>query len=601
MTVEFFKSFNQQIPHLPGVYQFWNGDEILYIGKAKDLKNRISSYFQDSKQLSYKTKRMVFTAEKITFTIVETEQDAFLLENTLIKKHQPRFNIMLKDDKTYPFIVIKNEHFPRVFFTRQKEKDGSEYLGPYTNVSKVKVLLELVQKLFKVRSCNYNLSSENIEKDKFKRCLEYHIGNCKAPCEGLQNEAEYDTQITRIRHILKGNFAYVADILKEEMRDFAAQYKYEQAQEVKENLAFLQQYQSRSTVVNPNISDVEVFGYVANETRAYVSYMNVMNGSIVRSAITEVQKNAEENDENILSQTIIRLREKYDSEAKEIIVPFDVELFDNSLKITIPKAGGKMKLLQLSLKNASYHLKLNQQDEDTKLNAKIRILLELQQALNLPHLPKYIECFDNSNLQGSNPVSSCVVFKDGKPSKKDYRHFEVKNIEGPNDFMTMQQVVERRYTRLIEEEKSLPDLIIVDGGKGQLSSAVEVLIRLNLIDKIPIIGLAKRMEEVFIPGDELPIYISKKSESLKLIQFIRDEAHRFAITFHRKKRSMNFIHSELDNIKGLGEKTRLLLLKQYKSVKNVKSASVADLQQLIGKSKTQILVNHFNIENNNLD
>lgn len=597
MTLEFYKSFQPQIPHLPGVYQYWSGEEILYIGKAKDLKNRLNSYFQDSKQLSYKTKRMVFTADKITFTIVETEQDAFLLENTLIKKFQPRFNIMLKDDKTYPYIVIKKEAFPRVYFTRQKEKDGSEYLGPYTNVSKVKILLELVQKLFKIRTCNFNLNEENILKKKYKRCLEYHIGNCKAPCEGLQTEQEYNAQIVSIRHILKGNFSLVAEILKAKIMELAADYKYEEAQIVKENLDFLNQYQSRSTVVNPSISDVEVFGFAYDDTRAYISYMNVMNGSIVRSAITEVQKNAEINNEAILAQSIIQLREKYDSEANEIIVPFEIDLFDNNLKITVPKVGGKMKLLQLSLKNASYHLSLNSQDDDTKLNAKVRVLLELQTALNLPRLPLHIECFDNSNLQGTNPVSSCVVFKEGKPSKKDYRHFDIKSVEGPNDFLTMQEVVERRYKRIIEEEKPLPDLIIIDGGKGQLSSAVAVLIQLNLIDKIPIVGLAKRMEEVFLPSDDVPIYISKKSESLKLIQYIRDEAHRFAITFHRKKRSINFIHSELDNIKGLGEKSRIILLNHFKSIKNIKMASVTDLQQIVGKSKTQIIINYFNSTN----
>jgi excinuclease ABC subunit C len=597
LTLEFYKSFQPQIPHLPGVYQYWSGEEILYIGKAKDLKNRLNSYFQDSKQLSYKTKRMVFTADKITFTIVETEQDAFLLENTLIKKFQPRFNIMLKDDKTYPYIVIKKEAFPRVYFTRQKEKDGSEYLGPYTNVSKVKILLELVQKLFKIRTCNFNLNEENILKKKFKRCLEYHIGNCKAPCEGLQTEQEYNAQIVSIRHILKGNFSLVAEILKAKIMELAADYKYEEAQIVKENLDFLNQYQSRSTVVNPSISDVEVFGFAYDDTRAYISYMNVMNGSIVRSAITEIQKNAEINNEAILAQSIIQLREKYDSEANEIIVPFEIDLFDNNLKITVPKVGGKMKLLQLSLKNASYHLSLNSQDDDTKLNAKVRVLLELQTALNLPRLPLHIECFDNSNLQGTNPVSSCVVFKEGKPSKKDYRHFDIKSVEGPNDFLTMQEVVERRYKRIIEEEKPLPDLIIIDGGKGQLSSAVAVLIQLNLIDKIPIVGLAKRMEEVFLPSDDVPIYISKKSESLKLIQYIRDEAHRFAITFHRKKRSINFIHSELDNIKGLGEKSKIILLNHFKSIKNIKMASVTDLQQIVGKSKTQIIINYFNSTN----
>lgn len=597
MTLEFYKSFQTQIPHLPGVYQYWKGDEILYIGKAKDLKNRLNSYFQDSKQLSYKTKRMVFTADKITFTIVETEQDAFLLENTLIKKYQPRFNIMLKDDKTYPYIVIKKEAFPRVYFTRQKEKDGSEYLGPYTNISKVKVLLELVQKLFKIRTCNFNLNEENILKKKYKRCLEYHIGNCKAPCEGLQSEQEYNAQIVSIRHILKGNFSLVAEILKAKIMELAADYKYEEAQIVKENLDFLNQYQSRSTVVNPSISDVEVFGFAYDDTRAYISYMNVMNGSIVRSAITEIQKNAEINNEAILAQAIIQLREKYDSEANEIIVPFVIDLFDNNLKITVPKVGGKMKLLQLSLKNANYHLSLNTQDDETKLNAKVRVLLELQKALNLPRLPLHIECFDNSNLQGTNPVSSCVVFKEGKPSKKDYRHFDIKSVEGPNDFLTMQEVVERRYKRMIEEEKPLPDLIIIDGGKGQLSSAVSVLIQLNLIDKIPIVGLAKRMEEVFLPSDDVPIYISKKSESLKLIQYIRDEAHRFAITFHRKKRSINFIHSELDNIKGLGEKSRIILLNHFKTIKNIKMASVTDLQQIVGKSKTQIIINYFNTAN----
>lgn len=595
MNASDFKSLYNTIPHLPGVYQYiGDDDEILYIGKAKNLAHRLSSYFHESNNHSVKTKRMLHAARQIIFTIVETEQDAFLLENTLIKKHQPRFNIMLKDDKTYPFIVIKYERFPRVEITRLPNKKEGEIIGPFTSVVKVRTVLDLVRKLFTIRTCNLNLSKENINKGKYKACLEYHIGNCKAPCENFQSEEEYFLQIQNIRNILKGNFGSVVQYLKEKIAEHSTKYEFERAQELKEKLNYLLQYQNKSTVVNPAINDVDVFSIAVDETKAFVNYMKIMNGSIIQSATIEVTKNATDDIQELFAQTIHQIRERYDSSSNEIILPFELDLYNDALKLTVPKLGGKKKLLELSLKNAEYHKRINNQDDETKLDAKTRVLLDLQKALNLPQLPLHIECFDNSNLQGSNPVSSCVVFKKGKPAKSEYRHYNVKTVDGPNDFATMEEVVTRRYTRLLDEEKPLPDLIVIDGGKGQLGMAVQVLIQLHLIEKIPIVGLAKRMEEVFVPGDELPIYINKKSESLKLLQHIRDEAHHFAVSFHRKKRSSNFIKTELHDIKGLGTKTIELLLAKYKSVKNIRTLHNSELEQTIGKSRAKILVDYFN-------
>lgn len=578
----------QTLPNSAGIYQFFDeNDKILYVGKAKNLKKRVSSYFNKLHDSS-KTRVMVKKIVTIRHIVVETETDALLLENNLIKKYQPRYNILLKDDKSYPWICIKNERFPRVFFTRRMVKDGSQYFGPYTNLKVVRTLLDLIKELYPLRTCSYDLSVENIENQKFKVCLEYHIKNCKAPCEDLQTEEEYNEYIRQIKEILRGNLREVITHFKAEMMLHAQELRFEEAQQIKVKLQSLENYQAKSTIVSSKISNVDVFSIVSDEEYGYVNFLQVAYGSIIRAHTIEMKKKLDETDREMLEWAIIEIREKFASTSKEIIVPFPLIIAEN-LQLTIPKQGEKIQLLQLSQRNAqTYRQERFKQVRITDPERHInRILTRMQADLRLSVPPRHIECFDNSNIQGTNPVAACVVFKDTKPSKKDYRHFNIKTVEGPNDFASMEEVVYRRYKRLLEEEVPLPQLIVIDGGKGQLSSAVKSLEMLGLRGKIAIIGIAKRMEEIFYPEDNIPLYLDKKSETLKIIQQLRNEAHRFGITFHRQKRSKSTIVSELDQIKGIGDKTKEVLLKHFKSVKRLKEASEEEVAQIVGNSRAK--------------
>ncbi len=588
-------TYRDKIPSLPGVYQYYDHkDELLYIGKAKDLKKRVSSYFV-SADLSHRITMMVKRIQRIEFTIVETEQDAFLLENNLIKEYKPRYNIMLRDDKTYPYIVIKNERFPRVFLTRKVIKDGSEYLGPYTSVNDVRNILSMLISIFPLRNCNLNLSEKAISEGKYKVCLEYHIKNCMGPCQAFQTESDYKNSIEQIRNILKSNFPKVLNYLKSKMNNFAYNFEFEKAQEFKEKIELLTNYQSRSTIVNPLLSNLDVFGYSDTEDYAFVSFIKILNGSIIQSRSIEIKKVLGESSEEILQRAIINFSIPEISETQEILLPFMVELPFNKVKITVPLIGDKKKLVYFAFKNAFYtkqnKLKLLTSAEDK--NPSFRIMRTLKEDLKLKDLPVHIECFDNSNLQGTNAVSSIVVFREAKPSKKDYRFFNVKTVDGPDDFATMEEAVYRRYRRMLDEGHPLPNLIIIDGGKGQLSSAVKSLEQLGIYGKVAIVGIAKRLEEIYFPEDNLPLYINKKSESLKLIQKMRDEAHRFGITAHRNKRSKNFTKSEIDQIQGIGGKSFELLIKYFKSVKKIKEATLEDLEAIIGKSRAVKVHNHF--------
>ncbi|WP_321286613.1 excinuclease ABC subunit UvrC [uncultured Sunxiuqinia sp.] len=586
------------LPDKPGIYQYFdNTGKIIYVGKAKSLKKRVSSYFSKSHE-NRKTALLVRAIADIKHLVVETEQDALLLENNLIKKYQPRYNIRLKDDKTYPWIVIKNEPFPRVFQTRNVIRDGSQYFGPYTSVMTVRTLLELFRKLYKLRTCKYNLSKENINSGKLKVCLEYHIGNCLGPCEGYQAEEDYKKYIDEIRNILKGNIAIVINYLRELMQQYAENFKFEEANEVKEKLHILEKFQNRSTVVSSTITDVDVFSIDVVEKAAFVNYLKVINGAIVQTYTTEIKKALDESKEELLEYAIVDIRQKIFSNAKELLVPFQPEFEMENVNFRVPVRGDKKKLLDLSLRNAKY-FRLEKEKQQIlakpKDNTK-RILETIKKDLQLKELPVHIECFDNSNLQGTNPVAACVVFKNGKPAKKEYRHFHVKTVEGPNDFASMEEIVYRRYKRLIEEEKSLPQLVIIDGGKGQLGMALNALEKLNLRGKISIIGIAKKLEEIFFPGDSVPVYLDKSSESLKVIQFARDEAHRFGITFHRQLRSKNFIKSELEEIPGIGEKTVQLLLKRFKSLENLKNQPYGTVANEIGDSKAVKIFDYFKLK-----
>lgn len=578
----------QTLPDRPGVYQYFDKDgKILYVGKAKNLKKRVSSYFNKIHD-SGKTNVLVKKIVEIKHIVVPTETDALLLENNLIKKLQPRYNINLKDDKTYPWICIKNEAFPRIFPTRRMVKDGSEYFGPYTSFKTVNTILELVKELYPLRTCNYDLSQANIRSGKFKVCLEYHIGNCKGPCEGLETQENYHTQVNAIREILKGNFKESLKNFKKLMADLAMDLKFEEAQKIKDKIEVLENYQSKSTILNPKITNLDVFSIVSDEAMAYVNFLQISHGAIVRSHTMEIKKKLDETNEEILELAIVELRERFYLNAREIVVPFELDLGEK-ITVTVPKLGDKKQILDLSERNAKYY-RLDQLkqikivDPDRHTN---RIMAQMQKDLRLSVEPRHIECFDNSNIQGTNPVSACVVFKDGKPSKKDYRHFNIKTVEGPNDFASMEEVVYRRYKRLLDEKESLPQLIVIDGGKGQLSSALKSLEDLGLRGKIAIIGIAKRLEEIYYPGDSVPLYLDKKSETLKIIQHLRNEAHRFGITFHRDKRSKNAIQSELELIEGIGEKTIEMLLKHFKSVKRIKEASEKEVSDVIGLSKAK--------------
>lgn len=589
MTNEAFKEFSPTIPLEPGIYKFIDENGvILYVGKAKNLRNRLNSYFGDKKHQTAKTRVLVRNAHHIEFTIVETEQDALLLENTLIKKHQPRYNVMLKDEKSpLIYICIKRERFPRVLLVRKPVRDGSTYFGPYLNKFRVHGIIELIRKLFQLRTCALPLTVENIDKGKFKTCLEYHIKNCAAPCVNYESEDSYNRKIEQIKNILKGNFGAVKTHLREEMQRYAENMQFEQAQLYKEKLALFEDYQGKSTVVNPAIKDVDVFAIADNEKEAFVNYLKVVNGAIIHTYTLTLTKNLDEDRETLLVFAIESLRERFNSNTPEIIVPEPIVLHDTSISITVPKIGDKKKLLELSEKNVQYHLlqkKKQAMNATGKQTPAERILRTLQADLHMEAVPLWIECFDNSNLQGTNPVSSCVVFKNAKPSKRDYRHYNVKSVEGPNDFATMEEVVFRRYKRLIDEDQGLPQLIIIDGGKGQLSAAMKSLRALDLEGKMTVIGIAKRLEEIFYPDDPVPALINKKSESLKLIQQARNEAHRFGITFHRNQRSKNFIKTELTEIPGIGAKTAEKLLQHFGSMARVREAPEEDVVNLVGKA-----------------
>ena len=594
MTVLPIKIQLKTIPNKPGVYQYYDKEgKLLYVGKAKNLKKRVSSYFTKQHDIG-KTRVLVKKIISIKHIVVETETDALLLENNLIKKYQPRYNIMLKDDKTYPWICIKKERFPRVFSTRKMIKDGSEYFGPYTNVKTVYTLLELINGLFPLRNCNYDLADKNIKSGKYKVCLEYHLDNCLGTCEGKQTEENYNKNIAAIRNILKGNFKDSLVAFKNQMEDFATNLCFEDAQKIKEKIATLMNYQSKSMIVNSKINNVDVFSIVTDEAYGYVNYLQLSYGSIIRSHTLEIKKKLEETDEQILQISVIELRQRFQSQCKEIYVPFKINVGEN-LKIYVPKLGDKKRILDLSLRNAKYYrMERFKQTKITDPNRhENRIMSQMKKDLRLSEEPRHIECFDNSNIQGTNPVAACVVFKNGKPSKKDYRKFNIKTVEGPDDFASMEEVVYRRYKRLLDEKQPLPQLIIIDGGKGQLSSSLKSLDKLELRGKIAIIGIAKRLEELFYPEDPIPLYLDKKSETLKIIQQLRNEAHRFGITFHRNKRSKEALNTTLLNIEGIGEKTIIELLKIFKSLKRLQTASFDDLSKAVGPSKAQKIINHF--------
>lgn len=586
------KRILSSLPKSPGIYQYFDKEgEILYVGKAKVLKNRVSSYFSSKHEDSPKTRILVSKIVDIKFIIADSEYDALILENTLIKKYKPRYNVLLRDDKSYPWICIKNERFPRVFHTRKLIKDGSEYYGPYTSFRTMRTVLEFANKLYKLRTCNFNLSKENIEAKKFRLCLEYHIKNCEGPCEGLQSEANYLEGISHIRKILKGSITDVIKDLKTQMQDFADKLKFEEAQEVKEQIDLLEDYQMRSTVVHPSINNVDVFSILSDDKYAYINFMKMANGAIIQAHTVEVKKKLEETEEDILTSVIFEIRNRFNSTSKEIFTSIPLELEIPDIKMHHPQRGDKKQLIDMSLRNVKYFMRDRQQQQE-KVDPdrhKNRILGTLQKDLRMKVLPTHIECFDNSNIQGAFPVAACVVFKDAKPSKKDYRHFNIKTVVGPDDFASMREVVYRRYKRLQDENQPLPQLIIIDGGKGQLSSAVESLHNLNLMGKITIVGIAKRLEEIFFPGDPYPLYIDKRSESLKLIQHLRNEAHRFGITHHRNQRSKGTIKSGLTEIEGIGAKTQEKLLKKFRSFKRIKEASDEDLKTILSNKQLQAL------------
>lgn len=585
-----------EIPHKPGVYQYFDADDtLIYIGKAKDLRNRVGSYFIQDRQLNGKTRMLVSKIRRISFTIVDTEIDAWLLENSLIKKHQPRYNINLKDDKTYPWIIVKKEDFPRIFWTRKPIKDGSTYYGPYASVGMMHTILDLIKETYTLRTCNLPLTPQNIAEGKFKVCLEYQIGNCKGPCQLYQTKDDYDQNIEEIKDILNGKIGNVIRAVKQVVKTASEELNFELAHQYQRKLLVLEKYQSKSTVVNSAITNIDVVSIASDERYAFVNYLKVMNGTITQTLTIEIKKRLDESDEELLTIAISEFRTKFNSTSKEIIVPFPIPLSDPNLKLVVPKLGEKKKLLELSEKNVLFFRreKLNQYE---KLNPDLRterILSQMQKDLRLTQLPHHIECFDNSNFQGKYPVSAIVVFKDARPSKKDYRHFNVKTVEGPNDFATMEEAVYRRYKRMLDEEGTLPQLIIIDGGKGQLSSAVSSLKKLGIANQVTVIGIAKRLEELYYPEDSFPLYLDKKSETLKIIQQLRDEAHRFGITFHRKKRDQGTLKTELEVIPGIGKNTADRLLLKFKSVKKIKAASPEELAEVLNKKQMLALKEYF--------
>lgn len=582
------------LPDSAGVYQYYDKNgKILYVGKAKNLKKRVSSYFSKNHD-NARTRLLVKKIHEIKHIVVASETDALLLENNLIKKYQPRYNVMLKDDKSYPWICIKNERFPRIFTTRKMIKDGSEYYGPYTSMKTVQTLLDLIKGLYPLRTCNYDLSQEKIEAGKYKLCLEYHIGNCLAPCENKQSEKDYHDNIEAIRQIVKGNFKDSLQRFRKQMKQFAENLQFEDAQRLKEKIEILENYQSKSTIVNPKINNVDVFSIVSDESYGYVNFLQISFGSIIRSHTLEIKKKLDETDKELLELAIVEIRQRFHSQSKEIYVPFEVAVGEN-IKVHIPQLGDKKSILDLSIRNAKYYrmerfkqIKITDPDRHEK-----RIMAQMQKDLRLSEEPRHIECFDNSNIQGSHPVAACVVFKNGKPSKKDYRKYNIKTVTGPDDFASMEEVVYRRYKRLLDEKQPLPQLIIIDGGKGQLRSALKSLDVLGLRGKIAIVGIAKRLEELFFPNDPIPLYLDKKSETLKIIQQLRNEAHRFGITFHRNKRSNEALKTELETIAGVGEKTIIDLLKHFKSAKRISQAKFEELVEVVGEHRAIKIVEHF--------
>jgi len=582
------------LPDRPGVYQYFDAKEsIIYVGKAKNLKKRVNSYFTKQHD-NNRTRLLVKKIVRIEHIVVNSEMDALLLENNLIKKYQPRYNVLLKDDKSYPWICIKKERFPRIFPTRKIIRDGSEYFGPYTSMKTVRTLLDLIKELYPLRTCNYDLSAAKIAAEKYKVCLEYHLGNCSAPCVDKIENTQYNENIKAIRAIIKGNFKDSLQQFEEQMKERAAEMAFEEAQRIKEKLDILKNYQAKSTIVNPKISNVDVFSVITDEAYGYVNFLQLSHGSIIRSHTIEIKKKLDETPEELLRLAIVEIRQRFHSQSPEVYLPFALDLGDH-IKVTVPQLGDKKHLVDLSVRNAKYFRierfkQMQIVDPDRHTN---RLMQQMKADLRLSEEPRHIECFDNSNLQGSNPVAACVVFRHGKPYKKDYRHFNIKTVEGPDDFASMEEVVFRRYKRLQEEGASLPQLIIIDGGKGQLSSALKSLEILGLRGKIAIVGIAKRLEEIYFPDDPIPLYLDKKSESLKVIQHLRNEAHRFGITFHRNKRSINAIHSVLDDVPGIGPKTKTVLLKQFKSLKRIKEASHDQLVASIGEKKATVLFRFF--------
>lgn len=599
MTKEQFSVVAPSIPHQPGCYKYYSSaGELLYVGKAKDLRKRVGSYF--NKQVdSYKTRKLVTLIHHIEYTVTDSEHDAFLLENSLIKHYQPRFNINLKDDKTYPYIVIKKEHFPRVFLTRRLIRDGSEYIGPFTGVGRVRELLDFVRQNIPLRNCNLNLAPSQIAKGKYKVCLEYHLGNCKGPCEGLQSQEDYDESLKHVRHILKGNVGEVVRALKAEMMEKALNMEFEKAEVLRQKIDSLQQYQSKSTVVNAHLGNLDVATIVSDDGHAFVNYMMVNGGSIIYAKTVQIERKLEEDDRDVLSLALAHLRETYQSNAPEVVAPFDIDLTEPDLKLTVPKAGDKKKLLDLSIKNAEvFRADLQKRDrlqlsDEVRKNTHQNTLYLLQEALKLTELPTHIECFDNSNFHGSFPVSAMVVFRDGLPAKNEYRKYHVKTVQGIDDFATMSEVIYRRYSRLLRENRSLPQLVIIDGGKGQLGAALESLKKLDLIGKMTVIGLAEKEESVFFPGDKAPLNLPYDSPAHLLLRRIRDEVHRFVITFHRQMRSKGTIKNELEEIPGIGSKTATELLQEFRSVKHIKSLTQRELTRVIGAAKARVVFDYF--------
>jgi excinuclease ABC subunit C len=601
MTQKEFQDISHKIPTEPGVYKYYDAqDELLYVGKAKNLRKRVSSYFTKT-FTNYKTHELVQRIRRVEFTIVNSEQDAFLLENSLIKQFQPKFNIDLKDDKSYPYMVFKNEHFPRIFLTRRKINDGSEYLGPFTSVAKVRELLDFIKATIQLRTCKLNLAPSNIARGKFKVCLEYHLGNCKGPCEGKQSEEDYRQNLAHVKNIMKGNLTSVIGHFREEMKGYAENLDFEKAEIVRKKLEHLERYQARSVIVSRHVTNADVFSILRDGDSAYVNYITVENGTVVHTHTSQLETHLDETDEEVLAFAIASLRSTFNSTSSEIVIPFPIEYPEEGVTITIPKGGDKKKLLELSEKNVNYFIDELRRKKTLQLEGKDdmerkKVLYQLQQDLQLPLLPVHIECFDNSNFQGSFPVSAMVCFRNGVPAKNDYRHFNVKTVSGINDFATMKEVVARRYKRLREEQTPLPQLVIIDGGKGQLNAALEAVGELGLTSEMTVVGLAKNEEEIFFPGDMESVKLPYNSESLKLIRRIRDEVHRFGITFHRKKRSQGTFKNELESIRGIGKNTADQLLKEFRSVKRIKALTEEELTNAVGQAKARLIVEHFKLK-----